>query len=354
MVSPKSFGGRYFEDFSVGLELEHSGHLTIGEADATLYRTLTGLRFPLQRSRPLALAIGLRDRPVDDILVFKIAFGHSVPDVSMRAVATLGYGDCRFGEPVYPGDTLSSRTSIIGLEPGPSKDTGIVYVRTRCINQNGAAVVSFIRWVSVRRRAATSGETGKTERPDIPATLPAEQIYLSPSLNLTTFDTKVTGSSFLWEDYSPGEQIDHVDGCTIEESESMMVARLYQNTAPPHYNAHAMAATPFQRRIVFVGHIVGLARSLTYNGLANVFKVAAINRARHLQATFADATIYAWTQVIERTEIPGRRDVGALRLRTIAVRDEPCSAYPLPPNTGGPGNVLLDLDYVGLIPRRTS
>jgi 2-methylfumaryl-CoA hydratase len=284
--------------------------------------------------------------------VFKIIFGQTVPDISMRAVATLGYGGCLFGEPVYPGDTLTSETTIVSLQPGRTPDTGIVCVRTVGRNQDGRVVVSFQRWVSVRRRSDDSDFDEAAPLSSIPPPVEAGNLHQVDNLTVRAFDTKISGSPFLWDDYCTGERIDHVDGCTVEESEAMMVARLYQNTAPPHYNAHHMAATPFGRRIVFVGHIVGLARALSFNGLANVFRIAAINRARHLQATLADTTVYAWSEVLEKIELPGCNDVGALRLRTVAAKNLPCDTFPAPPTDGPPGDILLDLDYIGLIPRR--
>ncbi len=350
----KSWAGRYFEDFFIGQEIPHANELTVSEASASIYRSLTGLRFSTQCSEPFAQSLGFRTTPVDDVFVLKILFGQSVRDVSLRAVATLGYGGCAFDEPVYPGDTLRSATTVIGLELGPSDDTGIVHVRTTGRNQRRDVVASYVRWVSIRRREA-SGAVKVPPTPVLPQVNDGLGVPVPSFLTTVNYDTVVAGSPYYWEDYSPGERIDHVDGCTIEESEATMVARLYQNTAPPHYNAHAMAQTPFGRRIVFVGHIVGLTRSLSYNGLANVFRVAVINRARHLQPTFAGTTVYAWTEVLERLEIPGRTDVGALRLRSVATKDRACHDFP-DSKTGGEaaGSVVLEWDYIGLIPRRQS
>ncbi len=351
MTAQKSFPGRYFEDFSVGQVLRHAGALTATEGMASLYRVFSGIRFPAQCSEVFATSLGFRTAPLDDILVFKIAFGQTVSDISMRAVATLGYGGCVFGDPVYPGDTMESETEIVSLEPGPTTDTGLVRVRTVARNQYGSVVVSFFRWVTVRRREEAA-QSQPLSPDSLPAPVGADRLHPVTDLSMEGFDTRVTGSEFLWDDYEVGERIDHVVGCTIEESEAMMSARLYQNVAPPHYDAHFMASMPFGRRIVFVGHIVGLARALSYNGLGNVFRVAAIDRARHLQATPAGWTVYAWTQVMEKFALPGSDDVGALRLRTIATKDRPCGYFPAAPSEGPPGDVLLELDYVGLIPRR--
>ncbi len=353
MTEQKSFSGRYFEDFQPNQVIHHAGALTATEGMAALYRVLSGIRFPVQCAEPFARALGYRDSPLDDVLVFKIAFGQTVADISMRAVATLGYGGCVFGEPVYPGDTIQSETEIISLEPGPTNDVGLVRVHTTGRNQHGAMVVSYYRWVTVRRRKPAT-VTAVLSADSLPPPVSAEQIQGLDGLSMRNYDTRVSGSQHLWEDYEVGERIDHVVGCTIEESEAMTAARLYQNVAPPHYDAHFMSATPLERRIAFVGHIVGLTRALSYNGLGNVFRMASIDRARHLQHTFPGATIYAWTEVVEKLAIPGSTDIGALRLRSTATKNQPCGDFPPAPAAGQPGDVLLELDYIGLIPRRTT
>lgn len=347
-ASPKSWPGRHFEDFHLGQAIAHSQALTVTESIATSYRALTGLRFSAQCSTPFAQRLGLPASPIDDLLVFKIAFGQSVRDVSMHAVATLGYGGMVFGEPVYPGDTIASSSEVIGLTVGPTPEVGIVHVRTTGRRQDGSLAVSYVRWVTVRRRdpSRSCGE-GQALLPP-PEPVGVDRVLVPSGLRTTDYDVATSGSPHLWDDYRPGERIDHVDGLTIEESESMMVARLYQNTAPPHYNAHRMAGTPMGRRLVFVGHVLGLTRALSYNGLGNVFRIAAINGARHLQPTFPGATLYAWSEVLECIALPGRDDVGALRLRSVAVRDRDASTFPQP----GEPEVVLDWDYIGLIPRR--
>jgi len=87
--------------------------------------------------------------------------------------------------------------------------------------------------------------------------------------------------------------------------------------------------------------------------LANAQSIAAIHAGRHVSPCFAGDTVYAWTEVEERQEIPGRTDVGALRLRTIAAKDRACSDFPYKDDAGAyDPAVLLDFDYTVLMPRR--
>ena len=104
--------GRYFEDFRLGEEIFHATPRTLTEADQALTIALTGSRFALNCADPFALALGLKRAPLDDWLVFNIVFGKTVPDISLNAIANLGYADCRFTEFVFPGDTLSARSTV--------------------------------------------------------------------------------------------------------------------------------------------------------------------------------------------------------------------------------------------------
>jgi 2-methylfumaryl-CoA hydratase len=139
---------------------------------------------------------------------------------------------------------------------------------------------------------------------------------------------------------------------TLEESDHMTATRLYQNNAKVHFNQHSEAKGRFGKRLIYGGHIISLARALSFNGLANAFRIAAIHGGRHVNPSFAGDTIYAWSEVAGKSEVPGRGDLGALRLRTIAAKDHPCTDFP---KAGGDGKypdaVVLDLDYSVLLPR---
>src|SRR5690606_18874427 len=106
----------------------------------------------VQSADTFAQAIGYPRSPVDDLLVFHIVFGKTVPDISLNAVANLGYANCRFLKAVYPGDTLTAVSEIIGLRENSNRKSGIVYVRSRGLNQAGEDVLDYVRWVMVRKR----------------------------------------------------------------------------------------------------------------------------------------------------------------------------------------------------------
>jgi 2-methylfumaryl-CoA hydratase len=119
-----------------------------------------------------------------------------------------------------------------------------------------------------------------------------------------------------------------------------------------HFNLHEQAQGRFGARLVYGGVVISLARALSFNGLGNCFHIAAINGGQHVAPTFAGDTIYAWSEVLERAEIAGRADIGALRLRTIATKNQPCAAFPGKVDARSyEASVVLDLDYWVVLPR---
>jgi 2-methylfumaryl-CoA hydratase len=351
MTITKTNAGNFFEDFRVGQEIVHATPRTVSQGDAALYTGLYGVRFAVNSSSEFARAMGFPSAPLDDMLAFHMVFGKTVPDISLNAVANLGYAEGRFGEPVYPGDTLSTTSTVIGLRQNKDGKSGVVYVRSTGVNQRGATVLDYCRWVMVRKNneAAPAPDTSV---PNLVDAVAVDDLIVPATLQVHSYDTALAGSPALWDDYADGERIDHVDGMTIEEAEHMIATRLYQNTAKVHFDQMLQKSSRFGRRLIYGGHIISIARSLSFNGLANAFKVAAINGGRHVAPTFAGDTIYAWSQVIEKLALPARSDVGALRLRTVATKDRQCSDFPLmtPEGAYDPA-VVLDLDYTVLMPR---
>ena len=345
--------GNFFEDFHVGLTLRHATPRTVTEGDVALYIALTGARFALNSSDRFAQALGLPRAPLDDLLVFHIVFGRTVADVSLNAVANLGYADCRFLSPVYPGDTLATTSEVIGVKENSNGKTGTVYVRSTGRNQGGEAVLDYVRWVMVNKRDPASPAPAPVV-PALPARVAIDEITVPPGLDVAGYDVGLAGSAHLWNDYMVGERIDHVDGMTLEEAEHMMATRLYQNTARVHFDAHAAKDTRFGRRLVYGGHVISIARALSFNGLSDGLRIAAINGGRHVAPTYAGDTLYAWSEVLESAALPDRDDLGALRLRTVATKDHACADFPGQSTDGDyHGAVVLDLDYTVLMPRRT-
>lgn len=353
MSKSKTTAGNFFEDFKVGQEIRHATPRTLTEADAALNVALYGSRFAVNSSDEFARAIGLPRAPLDDMLVFHVVIGKTVPDISVNAVANLGYAEFRWGVPVYPGDTLSVSSKVLGLRETSNRASGVVWVRSTGVNQRGEMVLDYVRWVMVHKRSPAAAVGEAVVPKTAPAVAPAD-LVVPAGLSLKGYDDVAAGSPYRWEDYETGERIDHVSGITLEDSDHMLSTRLYQNTARVHFDAFAGKNTRFGRRLAYGGHVISLARALSFNGLANGFRVAAVNGGSHVAPTFGGDTIYAWSEVLERAPLPGRSDVGALRVRTIAAKDCSCDDWP---SKGLDGKyhpaVVLDLDYWLLMPRRS-
>ncbi len=356
----KTNAGNYFEDFTVGQVLRHPIPRTLTVGDAALYIALTGDRYPLHCDAEFARKLGFRRETINDLLVFHTIFGKSVGDVSLNAVANLGYADVRFLVPVYPGDTLRAESTVEGLKETSNGATGVVYVHTRGFNQKNLPVLDFLRWVLVNKRDPTS-PTGADDVPDLPASVAIERLKVPAALRADRFDAAATGGRFFFDDYQGGERIYHNDAMTVEEAEHALATRLYQNTARVHFNAHEMKQSRFGRRLMYGGHVISIARALSFNGLENALGMLAWNAGAHVNPTFAGDTIYAWSDVLEAAALPGEPYLGALRLRLVAVknadpRSEEIELRQRDPETGRERYhpaVVLDLDYWISMPRRT-
>jgi 2-methylfumaryl-CoA hydratase len=355
VISPamnKESAGNFFEDFKLGQEIVHAAPRTVTVGDVSLFTALYGSRFAVQSSDAFAQGIGYPRAPVDDLIVFHTVFGKSVPDISLNAIANLGYAECRFLEAAYPGDTLSAASEVIGLRENSNRASGVVYVRTAGRNQHGRTVLEFVRWVMVRKRDSAS----PAPEPVVPKLAervePATLAKAVPKIDTAAYDFALAGSPHRWGDCAAGERIDHADAMTLEEAEHQIATRLYQNTAKVHFNLHEQAQGPFKRRLVYGGVVISLARALSFNGLGNAFHVAAINGGRHVAPCFAGDTVYAWSEVLEAAAIPGRDDIGALRTRLTAVKNCSCADFPRQNDKGEYADgVILDLDCWLVLPR---
>ncbi|MET0931185.1 MAG: MaoC family dehydratase [Aeromicrobium sp.] len=342
----KTNPGNFFEDFSVGQVIEHATPRTVTDGDRALYGSIYPTRFAIASSAEFAASVGLTPAPVEELIGFHIGFGKTVPDVSLNAVANLGYAECRFHRPVVPGDTLRTSSEVIGLKENSNGRTGVVYVRSTATNQRGETAIDWARWVMVHKRDAASPAPEVTV-PELAAVVAPEDLLLPEGLDFTTYDFAAAGEPHRFDDYEVGETIDHVDGVTLTDPEHMLATRLWQNTAKVHFNTEAR---PDGSRLVYGGHVISMARALSFNGLANAQLIAAINAGAHVAPAFAGDTIYAWSEVLDKADT-GAPGVGALRLRLVATKGRDASMT-LRGDDGkyAPG-VLLDLDYWTLVPR---
>jgi 2-methylfumaryl-CoA hydratase len=344
-MASRTDDGRFFEDFAVGQRIAHAVPRTVTLGDRAVYGAIYPTRFALYSSDEFARACGLPRSPIEDLAAFHLVFGRTVPDISVNAVASLGYAEGRMLAPVYPGDTITAASEVIGLRETSNGRAGVVWVRSSGSNQRGEAVMTFCRWVLVRKRDPESPAPPAIV-PELAPAVAAADLAVPAGLDFGGYDNALAGERWRWGSYEVGERIDHIDRTTVEEAEHMLATRLWQNTARLHFDA---TQREDGRRLIYGGHVVSLARALTFNGLANAQLVAAINAGSHANPCFAGDTVGAWSEVLDKapTAVPG---VGALRLRTVGVK--PGGAPFALKDAGGRylPQVLLDLDYWVLMP----
>ena len=338
----KTNAGRFFEDYRVGDVIHHAVPRTVAEGERALYHALYPARGALYSSDMFAQDCGLESSPLDDLIAFHIVFGKTVPDVSLNAVANLGYAEGRWLAPVWPGDTLTALSEVIGLKQNSNGKSGVVWVRTTGRNQMGVPVLEYVRWVMVRKQG--EGPAPDPVIPELQASVKASDLVVPEGLNFTGYDFALAGEPHRLGDYKVGEIIDHVDGVTIEEAEHMLATRLWQNTAKVHFDA---TNRPDGKRLIYGGHVMSLARALSFNGLANAQMIVALNGGAHANPCFAGDTVRAWSEVLDTAET-GAPGVGAVRLRLVATKNADA------PLRGEDGkyhpDILLDLDYWALMP----
>lgn len=342
MSGTKTNPGRFFEDYAPGQVIEHAVPRTVSGGERALYHALYPARHALTSSDEFARNCGLAASPLDELIGFHTVFGKSVPDISLNAIANLGYAEGRWLAPVWPGDTLSATSQVIGIKENSNGQSGVVWVRTVGTNQHGVDVLSFVRWVMVRKRG--TGPAPVAVVPVLTGSVDPADLVIPAGLDFSRYDFLQAGEPHRWGDYTVGEVIDHVDGVTVEEAEHMLSTRLWQNTAKVHFDR---TARPDGKRLIYGGHIISLARALSFNGLANAQIIVALNGGTHANPCFAGDTVRAWSEVLDKAETtaPG---VGAIRLRLVATRGA-AGALRGPDGKYDP-NVLLDLDYWALIP----
>ncbi|WP_101065641.1 MaoC family dehydratase [Roseovarius salinarum] len=341
----KTNAGRFFEDYTLGEVIRHAVPRTVSGGERALYHALYPARHALYSSDSFARACRLPASPLDDIAAFHVVFGKTVPDISLNALANLGYAEGRWHRPVWPGDTLRSESEVIGLKQNSNGKSGVVWVRTRGFNQRDELVIDYVRWAMVRKNDPDS-PAPETVIPELKPALEAADLVVPDGLDFTGYDFDLAGEPHRWGDYAVGEVIDHVDGVTVEEAEHMMATRLWQNTAKVHFDA---TLRDDGRRLIYGGHVISLARALSFNGLANAQVIAGLNGGAHANPCFAGDTVRAWSEVLDKAETPAP-GVGALRLRLAATKGGKPGAL-----KGEDGKylpeVLLDLDVWALVPK---
>ena len=348
----KTNQGNFFEDFRLGQTIRHATPRTVTTGDVALYNGLFGARFAVQSSDAFASAIGYPRAPVDDLLVFHVVFGKTVPDISLNAVANLGYANCRFLAPVYPGDTLTATSEVIGLKENSSRKTGIVFVRSAGFKQDGTLVLEYVRWVMVRKRDENAPSPAD-HVPRLPTEIEAKLLGdACPPIKTEAYDNVLAGSRYRYADYAVGEKIDHSrrhDGRGSRASD--------RDAALSEQRAHSLQS--IHRRQGPLRPPADLWRTCDFAG-ARACRSTASATPFISRGSMAGGMWRRYSRAIPCS--PGRKcwPKRSCRSATMSARSgcarsppkiSPAAISPTNPARTDDPSVILDLDYWVLIPR---
>ena len=192
----KNFKSRYFEDYKIDEEINHSVPRTITNGDVSIYLSTTGSRFPLNYSIEFSKKLGFKKTPIDDVLLFHLVFGRTVPDLSLNAIANLGYAGVNFHKPAFVGDTVSASSKIIGLKENSNEKTGTVYVKSIGKNQNNEVILTYYRWLMMRKKKKGMISSFNNIVPKLPEKVETKEFTLLPNFNVKNWSTSISGSPF--------------------------------------------------------------------------------------------------------------------------------------------------------------
>jgi 2-methylfumaryl-CoA hydratase len=308
--------GNFLEDFQVGQVFRHKVGKTITEGLFNAFTEFAMTTNPLHKNLRYARRYGFRGLVVPPGLVMNVAFSQSVEDISENARANLEYIDMRFGLPVFVGDTIEVTTTVLGIKPSSQDpDRGVVQVQTTGYNQDGEVVLTFQRKVQVWK-----GDVAASVQDRALANTPA----VSCELTLPPYDpacnygglAHLTNADTYFEDFSPGEVIEHSRGRTVV-TDHMMLTAMLDNTSQVHTNQFLIEQNPERyiggKLIVYGGIPFNLCLGLSCPDVAdNSLGDIRYASGRHTGPVFAGDTVFAGTEIKGKRDFPGRSDLGVM------------------------------------------
>ncbi|MEE9281377.1 MAG: MaoC family dehydratase [Myxococcota bacterium] len=307
--------GNFLEDFRLGQVFRHKGGRTITEGLTAHFTDFAFTANPLHKNLNYAQTYGYDAMPVPPGLLMAVAFSQTVEDISENARANLEYVDVRFGAVAYPGDTIETETTLLGIRPSKSRpELGVVHVQSVARKQTGQVVLAYQRKVQVfKQDADATVEQGEVQ---------AEDVHVE--LELPAFDTNagyaklahLTNSDTYLEDFNPGDTIEHSRGRVVTD-EHVFLTGMLDNTSQVHCNQTLIDRDPERYlggRIVVYGGIpfalcLGLSSpDISDNSLGDI----GYKTGRHSAPLFPGDTVFASTDITGVRAYPGRDDLGIL------------------------------------------
>ncbi len=314
-AEPIRVGGPYFEDFEVG-QIYEAPALTITSGHAAIHQALVGDRMLLPLDAPLSAAVTRRSEAlVHPNLVCDVAIGQST-EPTQRVKGNLFYRGLVLLRPVFVGDTLRTRTEIVGLRQNrPRADgsaTGLVALRMRTENQAGDRVLDFWRCPMIPLRDAAV-QTGHTDRfDDIPAELDMDRVTgaVPGDWNYDALRERTGGSAFAPLEVGQVYEIEGRDTVTAAPE----LVRLTLNVAKTHVDA---AAGAHGRRLVYGGHTISVAAAQLTRALPGVVTIVAWRECNHTAPVFEGDRLSTVLTIEDKHALEHTQGAGLVDLRAL-------------------------------------
>ncbi len=319
--------GNFLEDFKPGQVLRHKGGKTITEGLFTTFGDFSMSTNPLTKNARVARAHGFEGLVCSPGLVMLVSFSQTVEDVSENARANLEYIDMRFGAPVYVGDTIEVETKVLGVRTSSSRpNLGIVHVQSTARKNIGAPdeaiVMTYQRKVQVYKDdEATPVESFQIEPDDV-----ACELWL-PEYRKDA-DYKSLAHLFrpdaYFEDLEPGTRIEHSRGRTVTD-EHIHLTGILDNTSQVHCNQHMIDLDPSRyvggELIIFGGIPFVLCLGISGPDVGdNALGDLIYRTGRHTAPLQKGDTVFAATEILEKSDLPGRDDLGRVSTRLLGYK----------------------------------
>jgi acyl dehydratase len=325
-------GGPWFEDFERGQVFEDAPGLTLTAGAAALHQALTGDRLRLALDAPLSREVTGNAAPLaHPNLVCDVAIGQSTGP-SQRVRGNLFYRGLVLARPVFVGETLRTRTEIVGLKqnrrrPG-APATGLVAMRIQTTGAQGDSVLDFWRCPMIPLRDPDA-ETGRSDDfADIPRTLDAAQVRAAVPTGWRLDRLRAAAPGPYCADLEPGQAFRIEAGETVTCAPEL--ARLTLNVATAHTDATGSA---HGRRLVYGGHTISIAAAHAARAIPAMATIVAWKGCEHLGPVFEGDVL--------RTELSVEHagPDGLVSLRALVSAERP-GAEPAP---------VLDWSFVAVV-----
>ena len=319
LTSSVAVGGPFYDDLHIGDRFDSAPGVTLTDGLAATHRAIVGGRLHLASDHELSRRVTGRAAPLaPPALVWDVAIGQSTL-VTGRAIANLFYRGLILRTHPAIGDTLRTRTDIVGLRPAAAKPgrppRGLVVMHIVTTDQSGAVVLDFHRCAMLPARQSLPSPAAGELDPALPPLGPATFTPAIGSWNLAAFRESVPGRHFA--DVKPGS-IYRVEAGDVVSS-APELARLTLNLAAVH---HDQTAAGDGERLVYGGHTIGLAAAQVSRALPALVTILGWQSCDHTGPVHEGDTLHSEIHV-ERCE--NLAAGGLVHLRSL-VRARPAGA----------------------------